>query len=181
MGNVTVTYEVDPTSGAVAGFTTERLVGRRLRPSDDRTLRGLHADPEVMAHLNGVRDAAGSDLWLRRNLDHWEQEGFGQWLLADADGFVGRGGLRRMDPRIDDRLIEVGYVLVREAWGKGYATEATDAFIEIARDHLGLDQLAAIAAVDNVRSQRVLDRCGFTFERIVAHDWGPHRFYRRRL
>ena len=178
---MTVTYEVDPGSAEVVRFTSDRLVGRRLLPSDDVVLRPIHADPEVMAYIGGVRDRESSDGWLRRNLEHWDEEGFGQWLLADDEGVVGRGGLRRMDPRIDDTLIEVGYSLGRGSWGKGYASEATRAFIEIAREHHGLDELAAIAAVDNLRSQRVLDACGFTFERVVPHDWGPHRFYRRRL
>jgi RimJ/RimL family protein N-acetyltransferase len=176
-----VAIEVDPTTCQVVRFTSPRLQGVRLKPSDAATLRRLHADAEVMAMIGGVRSPEASDAWLTRNLAHWDREGFGQWMLHTSKGPIGRGGLRRIDPCVGEDLVEVGYVLEREAWGHGYATEATVAFVELARSHYGLDQLGAITLEGNASSVSVLEKCGFTFERSVDHDIGPHRFHRLRL
>jgi RimJ/RimL family protein N-acetyltransferase len=134
-----------------------------------------------MAMIGGVRVPDASDAWLTRNLAHWDQEGFGQWMLHTAEGPIGRGGLRRIDPCVGEDLVEVGYVLARDAWGKGYATEATQAFIELAKGHYRFDELGAITLEGNERSAGVLERCGFMFERMVTHRIGPHRFFRLRL
>ncbi|HKE95494.1 MAG TPA: GNAT family N-acetyltransferase, partial [Povalibacter sp.] len=52
-----------------------------------------------------------------------------------------------------------GYVLARDAWGQGYATEALQAMIELARQ-LGLRRLYALCHVEHVASRRVLEKCG---------------------
>ena len=180
-GAVVIDFEVDPTTSQVVRFSAPRLQGVRLKPSDAATLRQLYADPEVMEMIGGVRSSEASDAWLTRNLADWDREGFGQWMLRTAMGPIGRGGLRRIDPCVGEDLVEVGYVLARESWGHGYATEATLVFVELARSHFGFDQLGAITLEDNASSVRVLEKCGFTFERSVDHDIGLHRFYRLRL
>jgi ribosomal-protein-alanine N-acetyltransferase len=179
--SVAIDFEVDPTTFQVVRFTTPRLQGVRLKQSDAAALRRLHADPEVMAMIGGVRSPDASDAWLTRNLAHWDREGFGQWMLHTAEGPIGRGGLRRIDPCVGEDLVEVGYVLAQQAWGHGFATEATLMFVELARSQYGLDQLGAVTLEGNASSVGVLQKCGFTFERSVDHDLGPHRFHRLRL
>lgn len=135
-----------------------------------------------MAFIGGTRRAAESADWLRANLEHWDENGFGQWMLRDATGrFVGRGGLRWIDPCVGERIVEVGYVFERAAWGAGLATEATTAFVSVARDCYGMPELGAITLVGNDASSRVLTKCGFVFERPVEHVVGPHRFFRLAL
>jgi RimJ/RimL family protein N-acetyltransferase len=178
---VAIDFEVDPTTSQVVRFSAPRIQGVRPKPSDAATLRQLHADPEVMEMIGGVRSSDASDAWLTRNLAHWDREGFGQWMLHTAMGPIGRGGLRRIDPCVGEDLVEVGFVLARESWGHGYATEATLVFVELARSHFGFDQIGAITLEGNASSVSVLEKCGFTFERSVDHDIGLHRFYRLRL
>lgn len=163
---------------AVVGFETERLTARKLASADSAYLEKLHANPKVMATLGGVRDREESEDWLRTNLEHWNSFALGQWIL-DTDGTcIGRGGLRKIDECVGEDLIEVGYVIDEGYWGRGYATEATKAFIRIAASHYDLTELGAITLKDNAASTRVLEKCGFVFERWVDHRTGPHRFLR---
>ena len=127
----------------------------------------------------GPRDEPTNRRWVAANVDHWEQHGFGQWTLWSHDGEpVGRGGLRTIHPCVDEDIVEVGYTLARAAWGKGYATEAARAFVEIGFDQYDLPELGAITLLTNESSARVLEKVGFVAERTVTRDIGPHRFWR---
>lgn len=62
---------------------------------------------------------------------------------------------------------ETGYVLARDSWGQGYATEALRAVTEIARN-AGVLRLCALCHPENLASERVLQKCGFKLEQILA-------------
>ena len=61
----------------------------------------------------------------------------------------------------DDRW-EIGYHTVKSMAGRGYATEAVQAFLPVMMDRMGLTQVAGICDAENVASIRVLEKCGFT-------------------
>ncbi len=179
---MSVHVELDDVSGQVREFRSSRLIGTRIAPGDGAFLEMMHADPEVMATIGGVRTSEESEAWLKANIDHWFENGFGYWTLRLRDGTpIGRGGLRWIDECVGERLVEVGYSLKRSAWGQGYATEAVDAFTSMAADQYGLSELGAIVILGNRRSVRVLEKSGFVFERTVKHRDGTCRFLRRRL
>lgn len=73
---------------------------------------------------------------------------------------VGRANLKDID--VQRRCAEVGYRIARHACGQGLATRALEHLIAEARGRWGLVQLVAYAYADNVGSQKVLARCGFT-------------------
>jgi [ribosomal protein S5]-alanine N-acetyltransferase len=174
-------FDVQATAdGAVVAFMTERLTAHRLTIGHRDWLRELHQDGEVMAQLGGVRISVESDEWLAANLDHWARFGFGQWVFSDpaAATPIGRGGLRMIDSSVGEDLVEIGYTFARSAWGCGFATEASRAFVDLAFGHYDLSQLGAITLETNVGSQHVLDKVGFVYERDVEHSAGRHRFYR---
>ena len=142
-------------------------------------LAQLHNDPEVMAMIGGIRSADESAAWLASNLEHWDQNGFGQWMFRDETSqLVGRGGLRWIDPCVGEQIVEIGYVLQRSAWGAGLATEAATAIAAVARDDYRLRELGAITLEGNDASARVLTKSGFVFQRRVMHPRGPHRYFR---
>lgn len=170
----------DPETGAVTSFGTDRLRGQQMSAGHAEYLEALHAKADVMRFVGGIRDATESAAWLDRNLAHWEEHHFGQWMLRDLDDqLIGRGGLRTIDPCVGEDLIEVGYILQRNAWGAGLATEATAAFVEIASTIHGLTELGGLTLEGNLASTRVLEKNGFAFERWVDHAVGRHQFLRR--
>ena len=92
-------------------------------------------------------------------LEHWEERGYGLWAVESRpDGaLMGRCGLQF---QLDICEVEVGYILGREFWGKGFATEAGRASVRYGFDELGLESVAGITNVENKASQRVLEKLG---------------------
>ena len=163
-------------------FSTARLRAEVMTRDHAPYLARLHRDEDVMTLVGGVRTDDQSAVWLDRNLAHWADNGFGQWMFRTAGGdLVGRGGLRWIDECVGEQVVEVGYVFDRSAWGRGLATEAAAAIVEVARDRYSLDRLGAITQDGNDASCRVLEKCGFSFVRWVDHPIGPHRFFDLRL
>jgi RimJ/RimL family protein N-acetyltransferase len=160
-------------------FATERLRAERLRQDHFADILLMHQDPVQMAWLGGLRDEAATRAYVADNLRHWDEHGFGLWLLREADGgrVAGRALLRHL--LIDEAdEVEVGYSFYQEFWGRGLATEIAGACLDHGRRHLGLDSIVALARTEHVRSQRVMAKLGMIFERHVVRDGMPHVLFR---
>ncbi|MBP7776593.1 MAG: GNAT family N-acetyltransferase [Acidobacteria bacterium] len=148
------------------------LLLRRFTRVDLDLLARLFADPLVAEHLGGVKDRAGAEVTLRtRALDYYDQHpGLGMWCTVErASGrAVGFHVLNHIHGETD---IQVGYALLADAWGKGYATEMAVRLLRYGLADLGLPQICAITNPDNIASQRVLLKAGLTRrgERSFAH------------
>lgn len=96
-----------------------------------------------------------------------ESDGEFQWIIETADGPLGWIGLTMISR--EHGLATIGYTIAEAFRGKGYATAAVKAVQPIAFDpnQFDLDRLEAVAALDNIASQKVLERAGFSFEGIA--------------
>ena len=161
------------------GFTTPRLVAERLHARHLDDLVALHLDPEVSRYLGGTRSAKATEAYLATNLAHWDRHGFGLWAWRTPGGvFVGRAGIRPLAVE-GVAEIEIAYALTRDAWGRGYASEMTQALVQHALERLALPSLVGVIMVEHVASRRVLEKAGFSLERSVAHAGEPCVLYRR--
>jgi ribosomal-protein-alanine N-acetyltransferase len=166
---------------ALESFETARLRAERVRPEHLDAFHALRADPRVAEWLGGPRTRTESEAALATELEHWDCEGFGVWAWFDRENgaFVARAGLRRLE--VDDREeIEIAYAVVAERWGEGLATEIARAIVRVGFDGLGLDDLVAFTLPDNLRSRRVMEKAGLTYERDVVFAGLPHVLYRIR-
>ncbi len=68
------------------------------------------------------------------------------------------------------RRAEIGYVLRRDRWGSGYATEVAAGVVDFAIDHLGMHRVWAVCDPENPTSARVLDKIGMREEGLLRHD-----------
>jgi RimJ/RimL family protein N-acetyltransferase len=120
----------------------------------------MHADPEVMADAGGPLNRTTSDAKCDRYAAAFEQYGFTRWAVESLEGsFLGYAGV--MPARPGHPLgphADIGWRLVRSAWGHGYATEAAKAALQDAFTRCGLTEVLAYAAPDNPRSLAVMDR-----------------------
>lgn len=138
----------------------------------------MHQDPVTMATLGGVRSEEQTRDYLRRFLAHWEENGFGMWLLYDREQqFVGRAALRRME--LGGQVeVEVGCALLAPFWRQGLASEILTALVGIAFKCLELRDLVGFALPHNLASIRILDKLGFGYEKDVEYAGRRHVLYR---
>jgi RimJ/RimL family protein N-acetyltransferase len=142
-------------------LNTTRLNLRPVSAADCADLVALEADAEVMRYLNGGQPVPAAG---RRNADFLTPRGEEPEVLAAhhrASGtFIGWFSL--FDDGLVDglRTAEIGYRLLRAAWGRGYATEGVQALIEAAFDTLGFDRVRAETMAVNQASRRVMEKAG---------------------
>ena len=151
---------------------TDRLVLRPWRKDDGDVFAKLNAAPDVMADLGGPLNRRASDAKLDRYRASFEQHGFSRFAIEEKDGtFVGYAGV--MPAAYDHPLAphnQVGWRLVRRAWGKGYATEAARATLDDVFTRVGLDEVLAYTSIDNLRSQAVIERLGLRRDPMLDFD-----------
>lgn len=143
-------------------LTTDRLLLKPLSKSNLSDAIELDTNPKVMKYISGgqPRSIAYISKWLERMVTHHKDYGFGLMAtyLKDSGEFIGWSGLKDLD---GSNKIELGYRLLDNFWGKGYATEASRALISFAQQTLKLEVLSAITVSENKGSIQVLEKCGF--------------------
>jgi RimJ/RimL family protein N-acetyltransferase len=144
---------------------TERLLMRGWRDSDLDAWAAIAADAEVMRWVGTPEGMDREEAWRHMAflVGHWELRGHGPWAVERLDGgeLVGRVGF--FSPEGWPGL-ELGWVVARPHWGRGYAPEAARASMDWAREELGVDHLISLIDDDNARSQRVAEKLGMTLE-----------------
>jgi ribosomal-protein-alanine N-acetyltransferase len=95
--------------------------------------------------------------------------GFGQWvvLLRSSGEFVGQCGLTAQEEEEGEKEIEIGYLLLRKFWGRGFATEAAIAARDYGFHTFGYERLVSLIDTGNRASRRVAEKVGLTLEKKV--------------
>ena len=143
---------------------TARLVLRRPRPDDAHAIYARYAgDPEVTRFLGWPTHLSVDDTlaFLQFSDAEWERWSAGPYLIvARTDQrLLGGTGLSVETPY----RAATGYVLARDAWGQGFATEALRAMVDLVA-RLRLPRLHAFCHPQHAASRRVLEKCGFVCE-----------------
>jgi RimJ/RimL family protein N-acetyltransferase len=142
---------------------TARLILRRPRLADAEAIFARYAsDPEVTRFMSFPRhhDVEAARQFVASSDAQWAIWSTGPYLIEDLSGELLGGTGFDFD---DARTAQTGYVLARDAWRKGYATEALAAITALA-PALGLRRLYATVHPDHAASIRVLQKCGFERE-----------------
>jgi RimJ/RimL family protein N-acetyltransferase len=159
---------------------TERLLLRGWQDDDFEPWRKINSDPEVMRYIGDGRPRSGpeSDESIHRFRRLWREAGFSFWAVEELAtsrmiGFCG------MQPVPDGSgRVEIGWRLVPDTWGQGYATEAAIPARDWAFENLDLDRLVALYQKPNTASRRVMEKLGMTLEGDEVNAEGiPIRVY----
>lgn len=152
----------------VPSIQTERLTLRVFKEADLETYYEMMADPDVTQYLFPGTPMSRLEAWrsIAGMAGHWVLRGHGQWALEERESgeFVGRCGIIEPEGWPDK---EVGWVLHKKAWGKGYATEAARASLEYAFNVMRLDRVISLIQPGNQASVAVAERIGETFKENI--------------
>lgn len=153
---------------------TERLILRKLKKSDVDDIFKMRSDADLMRYIREPQtERRESFEWIRMISGRWDAEklGFCGVIEKETGEFVGWCGLWRLK---ETNEIEVGYAIQKDYWGKGYATEAAQKFLEYGFEELELNRIVAVAYPENEASQNVMKRLGMNFVKVG-------RFYEKQL
>ena len=142
---------------------TQRLYLRQMQQSDFSALCKMLKDEEVMHAYGGPFNDMEAQTWLNRQLERYRDDGFGLWavVLKESDEMIGQCGLTMQDCN-GKQVLEIGYLLQRAFWYKGYATESAIACKHYAFENLGTNEVFSIIRDTNTASQNVAIRTGMT-------------------
>ena len=156
---------------------TKRLVLRRPRLEDARAFDAFWQDEDASRFVGGTKTPAEVDRMMERTVRHWDWFGIGNFTVERREdgATLGRVGFLVWNPetwenghrvRLEQPYVtELGWKLGREAWGRGYATEAALACRDWALGERGLTRVISLIALENTPSIRVAERIGESFER----------------
>ncbi len=145
---------------------TARLHLRQWQSGDRAPFAALNADPRVMAYFPSVLDRAASDAMVAHCEALIAERGWGFWAVETraAGEFIGFVGLHVPAANLPCApCVEVGWRLARRHWGRGYATEAATAALQVGFERLGLEEIVSFTPLGNHRSRAVMERLGMVF------------------
>lgn len=150
----------------IPALLTERLILRRLLPSDVEDVFAYASDPDVSKYL--LWSPHPSIEYTRHYLSHvdkrYKRGEFYDWGIEYQGKVIGTCGFTSFD--IDNNAAQIGYVLGSAFWGKNIAYEAAMAVIAFGFDTLGLRRIYAKYMIGNQRSKRVMEKCNMHFEGV---------------
>jgi RimJ/RimL family protein N-acetyltransferase len=138
---------------------TPRLILRPIRMEDFEAWATWMADSEAMVHLGGAQPRSMAWRAFMTMGGAWYLAGFSMFSLIEkgTGNWVGRVGPWQPEGWPGT---EIGWAVVRNCWGKGYATEAATAAIDWAFDSLGWTEVIHTIEVSNAASQIVAKKLG---------------------
>lgn len=154
---------------ALPVLETERLTLRPIRRGDEADAFAYGADPEVSRYTTWERHRTIDDacVFVDWVLGEYAQGRPAPWgiVLRDDGHLIGACGVSEWRP--EHARAEIGYVLARPYWGRGYATEAVRAVLAFGFRELKLNRIEAVCAAENAASERVLQKVGMRCEGVL--------------
>ena len=152
---------------------TERLYLRELAIEDRVELAKVLSDPESMEFYPHPFSEEEVEKWIRWNIDNYKKYSHGLWavILKEGDVFIGDCGITMQT--VDHEVVpEIGFHIIKEYCGKGYATEAALACKEYAFDVLNYDKVFSYTTVRNIPSQKVAEKIGMKLYKYFENQNG---------
>ncbi len=142
-------------------LSTERLILREITWNDFDDLCEILQDEKTMYAYEHAFSNEEVEQWLNNQLSRYEKYGFGLWavILKSTGKMIGNIGLTYQKFE-DSDILEVGYLLNRNYWHNGYASEAAIACKNYAFNVLKVDKVYSIIRDNNLSSQAVAKRNG---------------------
>ena len=150
-----------------------RVCLRHLEESDTDSLFEIFSDREALRFwgFQPFNERTEAEKLLIEIHDSFRQKELFQWGIAliETDQIIGTSTLFRLDDQ--SRRAEIGYILNRRFWGKGFVNEALTALVGFAFEKMNLHRLEADIEPRNLASRNVVERLGFQREGFLRERW----------
>jgi len=140
---------------------SKRLILRKMAHNDFNELAKMLKDIDVMYAWEHTFSDEEITTWIDNHIRRYSQDGISYLLAIDknTNQVVGQFGLLHQKIK-DEKYWEIGYILRKAYWGKGYATEGAKACIDYAFDVLNADKVICAIRPQNTTSISVAKRLG---------------------
>ena len=148
---------------------TERLILRKILPTDLDGMFELDSNPEVHRYLgnNPFTHKAQSEEIINSVMKQYEEFGIGRWAMVNKQTheFMGWSGLKYNTDSLNNhsKFYDIGYRIIKRYWGYGYATESSFAALDYGFNTLNLDTIYGITEKGNDASHKVLLKIGLKY------------------
>ncbi len=150
-------------------FESQRLYVQPFTKDDADIFFALNGDAEIMQYIREPKSKEESDAFLEENLKFYNSHpGLGRFAVftKDDNSFAGTFSLLSVN---NSEQIHLGYALLKQFQGKGLATELVKASLEYVFVTIANETIQALTVAENIASQKVLLKCGFTFTHTMDH------------
>ncbi|MER8837103.1 GNAT family N-acetyltransferase [Mesorhizobium sp. M0909] len=140
---------------------TKRLLLRQWKDEDVEPLARMNDDLRVVRYIAKLTDRSAIHAWINEQREHFKKHGYGLWALErlDVAEFIGFCGVVNVSYQAHfTPAVEIAWRLDPASWGRGYATESASAALSFGFERLGLSEVVANAAVENLASRGVMER-----------------------
>jgi [ribosomal protein S5]-alanine N-acetyltransferase len=167
---------LDPLFSNSLAFLTDRLALTLVASSDLAALQAVNSDPEVTRYLPYPKWTTDADAtaWLERTQKRFAAREAAQFAIRVRETEQTIGNALLFGFNIEHEVAEIGHVIGRAHWGKGYVFEAMRPIVAYAFETLNCHRLQAKLATENRASARVLEKLGFTQEGTTREDFAKN-------
>ena len=158
-------------------FETERLYITKWKKENLIALFDLFNDPAIKECIAPKLTIEETEHIFRAQLVDYKNSGvFGRYFIGEkASGdFI---GLLLLKPVDREDSVEIGYALIKEQWKKGYATEVVNETVNYLVREKGFSKFCAVTELENIDSQNVLSKAGFTKQNDIMEEGRRMSYY----
>ncbi|WBV59326.1 GNAT family N-acetyltransferase [Chryseobacterium camelliae] len=151
-------------------YETERLFIRPMSLDDGEFILDLYNRPKFIQFIGDrhIKTVADAENYIKdKFLPQFEKLGYGNYLVLTKEGNHKIGGVGIFEREGLD-VVDIGFSLLDEFEGKGYAYEAALKVKSIAMDDFGLKKISAITSKDNFSSQKLIEKLGLMFRKHIV-------------
>lgn len=155
---------------------TDRLILRELKSSDAEAFFAMDHNPKVHQYLwnkpvQKIEETIEVITFVRQQ---YVDNGIGRFaiILKQTNEFIGWAGLKYNTEEVNHKInfYDIGYRLDEKFWGKGYASEASFAWLKYAFETMNIKTIEAAAHAENLASNRILQKMGMQMTEQYLED-----------
>ena len=158
---------------------TERLILRPILDTDIDGMFELDSNPDVHKYLGNkpITKKEQAQKYITDLQQQYKERGIGRWavILKETNEFMGWSGIKYLNESEQENgfynVYELGYRFIPKFWGKGYATESAQAWVDYMFNEAGVKSLYAAADIPNKGSVNVLQKVGFKITGTFVFEW----------